>query len=118
MGALEMIYSIWTDKADAIAAESLAWINHMRWMMPLRTKGSDEILDVIEQTPVALSLLTDPELDDRDRFPILGYKAGKLNKTGGFTKRWAEPEEVTEPSSPYYGQWAIPKPTATHLEPF
>lgn len=102
-------YIIGTE-ADLTALEAECWVTWMRGIVTELWEG--EIKDVQTGVKHAVADLSDAELNDRDRFPLFGYSAGKLRTDGGYTKRWDTPQEVTKADSPHLGKFFMPLPVA------
>jgi len=94
---------------DLTAAETAVWIANLRYIASVFQGNT--LRDVIDNKDVDAGLLSDAELNERERFPMFGYTAGKLNTTGGYTHRWAEPTAVTKSGSAFAGEFFMPMPS-------
>lgn len=52
-------------------------------------------------------------LNNRNNFPIMGFKGGKLDTVSGFTTSWDIPKEVE--LGEHTGKWAIAEPVGVWL---
>lgn len=105
-----MIYAKFDTEQEATLFEKTGWLLCMRTVVADRS-SSDTIIDVETGDRLPLSLISDSDLNDRDRFPLFGKRQGALVKESGYTKRWSDIIIPTKPESWLFGNFLLPKPT-------
>jgi hypothetical protein len=96
--------------ADLVTLEKAVWLLNLRYVATTYWNG--EVKNVLTGEKHNVADLTDEELNNREAFPLFGYKGATVNSESGFTYRWDVPHEVTKADSPYLGSYFMPLPEA------
>jgi hypothetical protein len=78
-------------EADLIAIERTIWNGNIRAVANGYWGG--EVKNVKTCVKHQIDDLSDDDLDDREAYPLFGYRGHELNSVFGFTTAWGAPQE-------------------------
>jgi hypothetical protein len=85
---------------DLVAIERMVWNGNIRAVAT--AYGGGELKNVKTGVKAHVDSLSDDDLDDRDAYPLFGYRGtGELNTLYGYTTGWSHPVQGID------GRWAM-----------